>query len=72
MNYTVQVDMLPTNKPSVLDYDEHGQLWYNPDKMTGAKVELFQHIYFTKYSVINYGDFIITNYPKCKNSLGKP
>jgi|TARA_R110000851_G_scaffold56073_7_gene131249 hypothetical protein len=47
MKEPIKAVMLPTDDITTIEFDEHNQLWYNPDKMTGADVELFQHLYIT-------------------------
>lgn len=62
MNNKIKAVMLPTDDITTIEFDEHNQLWYNPDKMTGADVELFQHLYITvsqEVEPIKEGDWVI-------------
>tara|TARA_R110000737_G_scaffold343456_1_gene369445 strand:+ start:472 stop:1290 length:819 start_codon:yes stop_codon:yes gene_type:complete len=73
MKKPIKAVMLPTDDITTIEFDEHNQLWYNPDKMTGADVELFQHLYITAsqdVEPIKEGDwYILLNGGKYLNDL---
>jgi len=61
MKKTYKVVMLPSNKPTMLEFDEYKQLWLNPELQHDNNpdtVQEYQHLYFISDEKIKIGDWV--------------